>query len=90
MATLRGERRPSFGSPYRLEQLTERLAFLKALQEANEEDEHCIKLFEELSSVWCEQIRESRRTSVRNFPWMEDLKLIALAARDDGVGPGRF
>ena len=56
-----------FGSAYGQEHVEERLEFLKALREANEEDEnafphkYCIKLFEELTAVWCEQLRESRR-----------------------------
>ena len=56
-----------FGSAYGLEHVPERMAFLAALREANEEDEnafpvgYCIKLYEELNAVWCEQIRESRR-----------------------------
>ena len=56
-----------FGSAYGLEHVPERMAFLEALREAHEDDEnaypadYCIRLFEELSTVWCEQVRESRR-----------------------------
>ena len=80
--------------------MQERLDFLKALQEAHEEDEHayptayCIKLFEELNAVWCEQVRESRRTLRARLgtenPRMEDLKLLALAPSSIGGLNFRF
>ena len=69
--------------------MQERYDFLKALQEAHEEDKHayqtayCIKLFEELTALWCEQVRESRRTLCAQLgtenPQMEDLRLLALS-----------
>ena len=78
-----------FGAVYGVEHMQERYDFLKALQEAHEEDKHayqtayCIKLFEELNAVWCEQVRESRRTLCAQFgtenPRMEDLRLLALS-----------
>ena len=78
--------------------MSERLAFLKALQEAHEEDEHayptayCINLFEELNAVWSEQARESRRTLRAKLgtenPRTEDL--IALAPGPDGSPNFRF
>ena len=76
-----------FGAVYGVEHMSERFAFLKALQEAHEEDEHayptayCIKLFEELNAVWSEQVRDPR---------MEDLKLIALVPGPDGNPNFRF
>ena len=83
-----------------IEHTSERLAFLKALQEAHEEDEHaypttyCIKLFEELNAVWVEQVRESRRTLCAKLgtekPRVEDLKLIALAPGPEGLPNFRF
>ena len=83
-----------FGAVYGVEHMQERYEFLKALQEAHEEDEHaypttyCIKLFEELNAVWCEQVRESRRTLCARLgtenPRMEDLKLLALAPSSGG------
>ena len=78
-----------FGAAYGIEHMPERLAFLKALHEAHDEDEHaypvqyCIDLFEELNAVWAESVRESRRVLcaklVTENPRLEDLKLIALA-----------
>ncbi|CAE7615113.1 LCP2 [Symbiodinium sp. CCMP2456] len=72
----------------------ERMKFLQALQEAHEEDEHavpfkyCMDLYEELSAVWCEGIRERRRQLCAKLgtenPRLEDLKLIALAPGPDG------
>ena len=69
-------------------------SFLKALQEAHEEDEHafpfkyCVDLFEELSAVWCEETREKRRQLCARLgtenPRLEDLKLTALAPGPDG------
>ena len=89
-----------FGAVYGMEHMSERLAFLKALQEAHEEDEHaypttyCIKLFEELNAVWVEQVREARRTLCAKLgtenPRMEDLKLIALAPGPEGFPNFRF
>ena len=83
-----------FGAVYGVEHMQERYEFLKALQEAHEEDEHaypttyCIKLFEELNAVWCEQVRESRRMLCARLgtenPRMEDLKLLALAPSSGG------
>ena len=88
-----------FGAVYGIEHMSERLAFLKALQEAHEEDEHayptayCIKLFEELNAVWVEQVREARRTLCAKLgtenPRM-DLKLIVLAPGPDGFPNFRF
>ena len=43
------------------------MKFLQALREAHEEDEnafpftYCTQLFEEMSAVWCEEVREKRR-----------------------------
>ena len=78
-----------FGAAYGVEHMTERLAFLKAFQEAHDEDEHaypvqyCIDLFEELNAVWAESVREARRTLCAKLgtenPRLEDLILIALA-----------
>ena len=89
-----------FGAVYGVEHMQERYEFLKALQEAHEEDEHaypttyCIKLFEELNAVWCEQVRESRRTLCARLgtenPRMEDLKLLALAPSSGGALNFRF
>ena len=89
-----------FGAVYGIEHMQERYEFLKALQEAHEEDEHaypttyCIKLFEELNAVWCEQVRESRRTLCARLgtenPRMEDLKLLALAPSSGGGLNFRF
>ena len=89
-----------FGAVYGIEHMSERLAFLKALREAHEEDEHaypttyCIKLFEELNAVWVEQVREARRTLFAKLgtenPRMEDLKLIALAPGPEGFPNFRF
>ena len=89
-----------FGAVYGIEHMSERLAFLKALQEAHEEDERayptasCIKLFEELNAVWVEQVREARRTLCAKLgtenPRVEDLKLIALAPGPDGLPNFRF
>ena len=79
--------------------MTEGLAFLKALQEAHDEDEHtypvqyCIDLFEELNAVWAESVRESRRTLCAKLgtenPRLEDLKLIALALSESVKGTGQ-
>ena len=84
-----------FGSAYGQEHVEERLSFLRALREANEEDEnaypckYCIRLFEELTAVWCEQLRESRRRLCQQLgtenPRLEDLKLLALAPGADGL-----
>ena len=89
-----------FGAVYGVEHMQERYEFLKALQEAHEEDEHaypttyCIKLFEELNAVWCEQVRESRRTLCARLgtenPRVEDLKLLALAPSSGGGLNFRF
>ena len=78
-----------FGAAYGIEHMPERQAFLQALHEAHEEDEHaypvsyCIELLEELNAVWAESVRESRgilcaKLGTEN-PRLEDLKLIALA-----------
>ena len=76
------------------------MAFLAALREANEEDEnafpvgYCIKLYEELNAVWCEQIRESRRKLCAKLgtenPRLEDLKLVALSPGPDGTPAFQF
>ena len=89
-----------FGSAYGLEHVPERMAFLVALREANEEDEnafpvgYCIKLYEELNAVWCEQIRESRRKLCAKLgtenPRLEDLKLVALSPGPDGTPAFQF
>ena len=89
-----------FGSAYGLEHVPERLAFLAALREANEEDEnafpvaYCIKLYEELNAVWCEQIRESRRrlcsTLGTKNPRLEDIKMVALSPGPDGKPAFQF
>ena len=89
-----------FGSAYGLEHVPERMAFLAALREANEEDEnafpvgYCIKLYEELNAVWCEQIRESRRKLCAKLgtenPRLEDLKLVALSPGPDGAPAFQF
>ena len=56
-----------FGSAYGLEHVQERMKFLQALREAHEEDEnafpftYCTQLFEEMTAVWCEEVREKRR-----------------------------
>ena len=78
-----------FEAAYGIEHMSERLAFLKALHEAHDENEHaypvqyCIDLFEELNAVWAESVRESRRVLCAKLgtenPRLEDLKLIALA-----------
>ena len=78
----------------------ERMAFLAALREANEEDEnafpvgYCMKLYEELNAVWCEQIRESRRKLCAKLgtenPRLEDLKLVALSPGPDGAPAFQF
>ena len=80
-----------FCSAHGLEHVPERMAFLSALREANEEDEnafpvgYCIKLYEELNAVWCEQIRESRRKLRAKLgtenPRLEDLQPVALSSR---------
>ncbi|CAE7682206.1 unnamed protein product, partial [Symbiodinium microadriaticum] len=55
-----------FGSAYGLEHVQERNKFLQPLREAHEEDEnafpftYCVQLFEEMTAVWCEEIRENR------------------------------
>ena len=76
------------------------MSFLKALREAHEEDENsypadcCIKPFEEISAVWCEQVRESPRNLCAQLgtenPRMEDLKLLALATVEDSLPNFRF
>ena len=58
--------------------------FLQALREAHEEDEnafpfaYCVQLFEEMTAVWCEEIRESRRRLCAKLgtenPRLEDLQ----------------
>ncbi|CAE7323972.1 unnamed protein product [Symbiodinium sp. CCMP2456] len=88
------------GSAYGLEHVQERMKFLKALQEAHEEDEHafpfkyCMDLYEELSAVWCEEIRERRRQLCAKLgtenPRLEDLKLLALAPGPDGSPKFQF
>ena len=70
-----------FGSAYGLEHVPERMEFLRALRDANEEDEnayptaYCAKLFEELTAVWNEEVREQRR---QLCALLDGQKLVAL------------
>ena len=89
-----------FGSAYGLEHVQERSKFLQALREAHEEDEnaflfaYCVQLFEEMTAVWCEEIRESRRRLCAKLgtenPRLQDLKLIALAPSSTGQANFQF
>ena len=76
--------RSEFSGPLTaLEHVPERMEFLRALTDANEEDEnayptaYCIKLFEELTA-------EQRRQLGKDNPCLDDLKLVALAPGPDG------
>ena len=44
---------------------------------------YCVQLFEEMTAVWCEEIRESRRRLCAKLgtenPRLEDFKLVALS-----------
>ena len=89
-----------FGSAYGLEHVRERNKFLQALREAHEEDEnafpftYCMQLFEEMTAVWCEEIRESRRRLCAKLgtenPRLEDFKLIALSPGATGQANFQF
>ena len=89
-----------FGSAYGLEHIQERNKFLQALREAHEEDEnafpfaYCVQLFEEMTAVWCEEIRESRRRFCAKLgtenPRLEDFKLIALSPSSTGQANFQF
>ena len=89
-----------FGSCYGTEHMQERNECLQAIKEAHEEDEHafpasyCIELFEELTAVWCEEVRESRRKLCALLgtenPRLEDLKLLALAPGPSGAANFQF
>ena len=89
-----------FGSAYGLEHVQERNKFLQALREAHEEDEnafpfaYCVQLFEEMTAVWCEEIRESRRRLCAKLgtenPRLEDFKLVALSPSATGQANFQF
>ena len=89
-----------FGSAYGLEHVQERNKFLQALREAHEEDEnafpfaYCVQLFEEMTAVWCEEIRESRRRLCAKLgtenPRLEDFKLVALSPSSTGQANFQF
>ena len=89
-----------FGSAYGLEHVRERNKFLQALREAHEEDEnafpftYCVQLFEEMTAVWCEEIRESRRRLCAKLgtenPRLEDFKLVALSPSATGQANFQF
>ena len=89
-----------FGSAYGLEHVQERMKFLQALREAHEEDEnafpftYCTQLFEEMTAVWCEEVREKRRGLCAKLgtenPCLEDLKLLALAPGTNGLPNFQF
>ena len=89
-----------FGSAYGLEHVQERNKFLQALREAHEEDEnafpfaYCGQLFEEMTAVWCEEIRESRRRLCAKLgtenPRLEDFKLVALSPSTTGQANFQF
>ena len=89
-----------FGSAYGLEHVQERNKFLQALREAHEEDEnafpfaYCVQLFEEMTAVWCEEIRESRRRLCAKLgtenPRLEDFKLVALSPSTTGQANFQF
>ena len=89
-----------FGSAYGLEHVQERSKFLQALREAHEEDEnafpfsYCVQLFEEMTAVWCEEIRESRRRLCAKLgtenPRLEDFKLVALSPSATGQANFQF
>ena len=89
-----------FGSAYGLEHVQERTKFLQALREAHEDDEnafpftYCMQLFEEMTAVWCEEIRESRRRLCAKLgtenPRLEDFKLIALSPSTTGQANFQF
>ena len=89
-----------FGSAYGLEHVQERNKFLQALREAHEEDEnafpfvYCMQLFEEMTAVWCEEIRESRRRLCAKLgtenPRLEDFKLVALSPSSTGQANFQF
>ena len=83
-----------FGSAYGLEQ------FLQALREAHKEDKnafpfpYCTQFFEEMTAVWCEEVREKTRCLCAKFgtknPRLEDLKLLALAPGPNGLPNFQF
>ena len=89
-----------FGSAYGLEHVQERNKFLQALREAHEEDEnafpftYCVQLFEEMTAVWCEEIRENRRRLCAKLgtenPRLEDFKLVALSPSATGQANFQF
>ncbi|CAE8678476.1 unnamed protein product, partial [Polarella glacialis] len=83
-----------FGAVYGLEHMPERMAALKKLEEAHDEDDNAwpadyvFALWEELSAAWCEELRESRRqlchTLGTDNPRKEDLRFVALSPNQDG------
>ena len=89
-----------FGSAYGLEHVQERNKFLQPLREAHEEDEnafpftYCVQLFEEMTAVWCEEIRENRRRLCAKLgtenPRLEDFKLVALSPSATGQANFQF
>ncbi|CAE8601345.1 unnamed protein product, partial [Polarella glacialis] len=83
-----------FGAVYGLEHMPERMAALKKLEEAHDEDDNAwpadyvFALWEELSAAWREELRESRRqlchTLGTDNPRKEDLRFVALSPNQDG------
>ena len=78
----------------------ERLLALQTLEKAHEEDDnvfpshYIMDLWEELWSVWCEEVREGRRALQRlldtDHPRKEDIKFVALTPGADGLPSWKF